>query len=95
MRPDGLVLIEPAEELLLDGIPLGCPRPDLWGKREEADGMVDTAGELVFFTEAGGLYCVRAGVFLTSPILPLLGIRAACSWQNLMCLSAAFSLNLR
>lgn len=23
--------------------PVGCPRPDLWGKRDEAEGMVDTA----------------------------------------------------
>lgn len=30
--------------------PEGCPRDDLWGKREEAEGMVDTAGELAFFT---------------------------------------------
>lgn len=37
----------------------------------------------------------RVGGFFASPNLPLLGIRAACSWQNLMCLSAAFSLNLR
>lgn len=37
-------------------VPVGCPRPDLWGKREEAEGMVDTTGVLAFFAAAGGLY---------------------------------------
>lgn len=93
VMPERLLLTEPAEEALLDGIPEGCPRPDLWGKREVAEGMDDTAGGMAFFTEAGG--GVRPGGFLTSPNLPLVGIRAACSWQNLMCLSAAPWLNLR
>lgn len=36
--------------------PVGCPKPALWGKREEAGGMVDAAVVFAFFTGAGGLY---------------------------------------
>lgn len=89
VRPEALLLTEPADEVLPDGIPeeeretseeklnaeattdgdkrstavaspLGCPSPDLWGRREEAEGMVDTAGELLFFT-ARGLYWRHTG----------------------------------
>lgn len=42
--------------IALCDVPVGCPSPDLWGKREEAEGMVDTAGVLAFFAAAGGLY---------------------------------------
>lgn len=66
---------------------LGC------GNREDPDGAVP--GELDFLS-AGGLYWFREGVFplLSVENLPLLLIRAACSLQKLICLSAAFSLNL-
>ena len=37
-------------------LPVDWPWPDLWGKREEAEGMLDTAGELVFLAGAGALY---------------------------------------
>jgi len=37
--------------------PVDCAGPDLWGKREEAEGMADTAGELAFFTGAEALTC--------------------------------------
>lgn len=33
--------------------PVGCARPDLWGKREEAEGMAEITGGLVFLTGVG------------------------------------------
>lgn len=59
-----------------------------------AAGVAAAAAEALGFFSEGGLNCVRLGVFLASN-LPLLGMRAACSLQKLMCLSAALSLNLR
>lgn len=36
--------------------PVGCPSPALWGKREEAAGMVGAAVVFAFFKGGGGLY---------------------------------------
>lgn len=69
--------------------PLGC------GRRDDDDGGGADTAEGIFLT-AAGLYCVRVGTFplVSAASFPLLVIRAACSLQKLMCLSAAFSLNL-
>lgn len=84
----------PTEDTLPEGapatvllVPLGC------GNRDDPDEVVP--GELNFLS-AGGLNCVREVDFPLVSVenLPLLLIRAACSLQKFICLSAAFSLNL-
>lgn len=88
----------PKELLLEDTLPEGTPTTVLpvplgCGNREDPDDAVP--GEFDFLS-AGGLYCVREVGFPLVSVenLPLLLIRAACSLQKFICLSAAFSLNL-
>lgn len=81
-----------------DAFPVGTPTMVLLvvlgcGSREDPDDVL--AGGFDFLS-GDGLYCGREAGFPLESVeyLPLLLIRAACSLQKFICLSAAFSLNL-